>query len=59
MRTCEKTNYADIKVIEEGGEGDAPGTTAKIPLQPVVKVMVKQAVPLQSMMIHGDAEIHL
>ena len=42
-------NSADTKVSEEGGGGGAPDTRAKIPLQPVVKAMVKQAVPLQPM----------
>ncbi len=32
---------------------------AKIPLQPVVKTMVEQVVPLQPMEVHGGAEIHL
>lgn len=30
-----------------------------IPLQAVVQPMVKQAVPLQHMEVHGDAKIHL
>ncbi|GAB0192859.1 epimerase family protein SDR39U1 [Grus japonensis] len=38
-------NSADTKVSEDGGGGGAPGARAKIPLQPVVKAMVKQAVP--------------
>ncbi|GAB0188271.1 acid sphingomyelinase-like phosphodiesterase 3b [Grus japonensis] len=40
-------NSADTKVSAEGGGGGAPGAGAEIPLQPVVKAMVKQAVPLQ------------
>ena len=31
----------------------------EIPLQPVVKTMVRQAVPLQPMEVHGGADIHL
>ncbi|GAB0175773.1 acid sphingomyelinase-like phosphodiesterase 3b [Grus japonensis] len=46
---CERNNSADTKVSAEGGGGDAPGTRAEIPLQPVVKTMVRQAVPLQPM----------
>ncbi|GAB0183352.1 acid sphingomyelinase-like phosphodiesterase 3b [Grus japonensis] len=47
VRRCERHNSADSKVSEEGG---APGTGAEIPLQqPMVKTMVKQAVPLQPM----------
>ncbi|GAB0189188.1 AN1-type zinc finger protein 5-like [Grus japonensis] len=49
----------DTKVSEEGGGGGAPGTRAEIPLQPVVKTMVKQAVPLQPMEDDGGAEIPL
>ena len=43
---------------KEGG-GGAPGTGAEIPLQPVVKTMVRQAVPLQPMDVHSGADIHL
>ena len=42
-------NSADTKVSADGGAGGAPGAGAEIPLQPVVKTMVKQAVPLQPM----------
>ena len=44
---------------EEGGGGGAPGAGAEIPLQPVVKTMVKQAVPLQPVKVDGGADIHL
>ena len=37
------------RVSERGRGGGAPGTGAEIPLQPVVKTMVSQAVPLQPM----------
>ena len=47
MRICERNNSADTEVGEEGGGGGAPGTRAEIPLQPLVKTMVRQAVPLQ------------
>ncbi|CAM9274818.1 unnamed protein product [Bubo scandiacus] len=46
VRICERNNSADTKVSEEGGGGGAPGTRAEIPLQPVVKTTVRQAVPL-------------
>ncbi|KAJ7406680.1 protein pxr1-like [Pitangus sulphuratus] len=59
VRLCERNNSADTKVSEERGGGGVPGTGVEIPLQPVVQVMVKQAVPLQSMEVHGGAEIHL
>ena len=59
MRICERNNSADTKVSEEGRGGGASGTGAEIPLQPVVKTMVRQAVPLQPMEVHGGADIHL
>ncbi|KAK4832478.1 hypothetical protein QYF61_023525 [Mycteria americana] len=49
----------DTKVSEEGGGGGAPGARAEIPLQPMVKPMVRQAVPLQSMEVNGGADLHL
>jgi len=51
----------DTKVSEGGGKG-APGAR-EIPLQPVVKTMVRtmvrQAVPLQPTEVDSGAEIHL
>ncbi|GAB0181314.1 hypothetical protein GRJ2_000596700 [Grus japonensis] len=58
MRRCERNNSADTKVSAEGG-GGAPGARAEIPLQPVEKTTVRQAVPLQPMEVHGGADIHL
>ncbi|KAK4810940.1 hypothetical protein QYF61_013348 [Mycteria americana] len=58
VRICERNNSADTKVSEEGGGGGAPGTGAEIPLQHVVKTMVKQVVPLQPMEVHSGADIH-
>ena len=59
MRIGERNNTAYTKAGEEGGGGGAPGAGAEIPLQPVVKTMVRQAVPLQPMDVHGGADIHL
>ena len=59
VRTCKRNNPADTKVSEEGGGGDAPGAGVEIPLQPVVKTLVRQAVTLQSREVHGGADIHL
>ncbi|GAB0179801.1 epimerase family protein SDR39U1 [Grus japonensis] len=59
VRRCERNNSADTQVSEEGGGGGAPGTGAEIPLQPVEKTMVKQAVPLQPMEDDGGEDIHL
>ena len=55
MRICEKNNHADTKV----SEGAGGGAGAEIPLQPMVKTMVRQAVPLQPMDVHGGADTHL
>ncbi|PKU37725.1 hypothetical protein llap_11970 [Limosa lapponica baueri] len=46
-------------VSEEGEQGGAPGTRAEIPLQLVVKTMVRQAVPLQPLEVNSEAEVHL
>jgi len=57
---CEGNNSADTKVSEEGVEGGARDAAAQsLPLQLVEKIMVRQAVPLQSMEVHCGAEIHL
>ncbi|OPJ90406.1 hypothetical protein AV530_009191 [Patagioenas fasciata monilis] len=58
-RICERNNSANAKVSEEGRGGGAPGAGAEIPLQPMLKTMVRQAVPLQPMEVHGGADIHL
>ena len=34
-------------------------TPEQIPLQPVGKTLVRQAVPLQPMEVHGGADLHL
>ncbi|GAB0182854.1 acid sphingomyelinase-like phosphodiesterase 3b [Grus japonensis] len=54
---CERNNSADTKVSEGGGGGGAPGARAEIPLQPVEKTMVRQAVPLQPMEDNDGTEI--
>ncbi|PKU35129.1 protein pxr1-like [Limosa lapponica baueri] len=61
LSKCEKYNRsADTKVGEEGGGGEAaPGTGAEIPLQPVVKTMVRQVVHLQSVEVKGGADVPL
>ena len=40
------------------GEG-APCAGAELPLQPVIKTTVRQAVPLQPMKVHSGADLHL
>ena len=59
MRRCERNNSADTKVREEGGGGGVPGAKAEISPQPMMKTMVRQAVPLQPMEVHGGADLHL
>jgi len=58
VRICERNNSADTKVSE--GEGRvAPGVGADVPLQPLEQTVVRQAVPLQPMEVHGGADLHL
>jgi len=45
-RQYERNSSADTKVSEEGGGGGAPRVGAEIPLQPMMKTMERQAVPL-------------
>ncbi|GAB0205645.1 hypothetical protein GRJ2_003030100 [Grus japonensis] len=59
VRRCERNNFADTQVSEEGGGGGAPGARAEIPLQRLEKTMVRQAVQLQPMDVHSGAYIHL
>ena len=59
MRICERKKSADSKVSAEGGGRGAPGAGAEVPLQPMEKTMVSQAVSLQSMEAHGGADTHL
>ena len=59
VRTCERNNPADPQVSAEGGGGEASGAGAEIPLQPVGKTMMRQAVPLQPRKVHGGADLHL
>ncbi|GAB0187156.1 epimerase family protein SDR39U1 [Grus japonensis] len=56
---CERNSPADTQVSAEGGAGGSPGTGAEIPLQPLEKTMVRQAVPLQPMEVYGGADIYL
>ncbi|GAB0202756.1 hypothetical protein GRJ2_002741200 [Grus japonensis] len=58
LAKAEPISNGDTKVTEEGG-GGAPGAGAEIPLQPVEKTTVKQAVPLQPIEDDGEADIHL
>jgi len=59
MRVSERKLSADTKISEKQASGGTPGTREEIPLQPVEWNMERQAVPLQSMQIHGGADLHL
>jgi len=59
LRLHGRNNSTDTKVSEEGGAGAAPGAGAAIPLQPIKKTLVRQAVPLQPMEVHAGADLHL
>jgi len=46
-------------VKKEGGGGAQDAGAESLPLQLVLKTMVRQVVPLQSMEVHGGVDIHL
>ncbi|KAJ7422424.1 protein pxr1-like [Willisornis vidua] len=52
---CERSSPAHLQASEEGGGGDAPSARAEIPLQPLVKTMVRQAVLVQPLEVHDGA----
>jgi len=54
-----KNNSVHTKVSKEGEGGDAPGTGAEIPLQPLEKTLVRQVVPLQPTEVHSGADLQL
>jgi len=56
----ETTLQTPRSVNKEGGGGGARNVGAEsLPLQFVMKIMVRQAVPLQSVELHGGGDIHL
>ena len=59
MTKRERNNSAETKVGREGRGRGTPGAGAEIPLQPMVKTMLRQAVVLQPMRLHGGADIYL
>jgi len=61
VRRCERNNSSDTKVSEEGGVGRRFRNVGaeSLPLQLMMKTMVRQAVPLQPMEVHNGADIHL
>ncbi|PKU39423.1 protein pxr1-like [Limosa lapponica baueri] len=58
VRVCERNNSADTKV-SEGEGGGVPAPVAEISPKSLVKIVVRQAVPLQPMEVHGRADILL
>jgi len=53
------TLQTPMSVKKEGG-GSARNVGAEsLPLQLVMKTVVRQVVPLQPMEVHGEADIHL
>jgi len=58
VKKCERHNPADTKVRKEGGGEGSPGAREEILLQPVMKTVVMQVVPLQPMEEHGGVDIH-
>ena len=55
----ETTLQTPRSVKKEGEEVLQAPEHREIPLQPVGKTMVRQAVPLQPMEVHSGADIHL
>lgn len=55
MRIYERINTGDTKVDKEEGGGSVPSTQAEIPLQPVVKTMVRQLCLSSPRRVHGGA----
>jgi len=45
VRICERNNSAETKASEGEGRGGAPTAGEEIPLQPMEKTMVREAVP--------------
>jgi len=55
-----ETTLQTPKSLKKEGEGGAQNVRAEtLPLQLMMKTMVRQVVPLQSMDFHGGADIHL
>lgn len=46
-------------LLEEGGGRDASGSGAEIPLQPLVKTMGRESLPLKAMEVHNEANVNL
>jgi len=55
----ETTLQTPRSVKKKGGGGARDAGAESLHLQPVMKTMVRQADPLQSLEVHGGADIHL
>jgi len=55
-----RDNLQTPRSVKQERGGGAPDTGAEsLPLQLMMKIMVRQAVPLQPMEVHGGADINL
>jgi len=55
-----ETTLQTPRSVKKEGEGGAQNVGAKsLPLQLVMKTVVSHIVPMQSMEVHGGADIHL
>jgi len=55
----ETTLQTPRSVKKEGGGGARDAGAESLPLQLVLKTMVRQVIPLQPMEVHGGADLHL
>jgi len=55
----ERTLQTPRSIKKQGRGGARDAGTERLPLQPVIKTMVRQAVPLLPMEVHHRADIHL
>jgi len=55
-----ETSPQTPRSVKKEGGGGAPNVRAEsLPLQLVIKTMVRQVVPFQSMEVRGGADLHL
>jgi len=60
VKRCERNNSADTKVSEEGGGRRCSRCCSReSSLAALMKIMVRQVVPLKPMEVHGGADIYL
>jgi len=55
-----ETTLQTPRSVKKEGERRCPNAGAEsLPLQLVMKIVVRQVVPLQSVQVHGGADLHL